>query len=174
MRVEVKFRDERVRAGLLALEKRRKQLTRVFRKLRVPLRQDLAEYAKNQSSPEGSWPRRAPATERRVKERASTHTFTKKHKKPKIGPRRVETSSRQMTDLLGKLPVTVSTRTRGGTAASLIAESKVPWSAIHNEGGVAGRGSQIPARPFVFFSPPFMNTAVKAIEHFMIEGWRSA
>jgi len=172
--LRVDFKDAKVRRGLELMEGRRKSLVRVFRKLRPVLRDELRAAADGQSSPEGSWPRRARSTEDKVEKRASTHTFTRKHKKPKIGPRRVETSTRKMTGLLGKLPETVATRTRGGMFAALIGESKIEWAGVHNAGGVVGRGSVIPARPFVFLSPAFKQRAAIDISKFVAEGWRKA
>lgn len=49
--------------------------------------------------------------------------------------------------ILGKIAQSVS-----GKAKSLEAEvkSKIPWSGVHNEGGVAGHGAVEPERPFLY------------------------
>ncbi len=42
-------------------------------------------------------------------------------------------------------------------------ENKVPWSAVHNDGGVAGKGAQIPKRAFLFFGPGDLEEARKIV-----------
>ena len=46
---------------------------------------------------------------------------------------------------------------------SLRGESRVPWSGIHQDGGTAGRGSRIPARPFLWMSEEFLRLATDRI-----------
>jgi phage gpG-like protein len=71
--------------------------------------------------------------------------------------------------LLGGLPGGVTTKAK---PRSLIAESPIPWAGIHNDGGISGHGSVIPARPFVFFSDSFLKQAERDIAQFVIGGWR--
>jgi phage gpG-like protein len=180
--VKVDFRDAGVQRGLRFFKGHRKALQRVFKQMRVPLREDLQRYATQESGPDGSWPKRKQETERRIKRRARFYTTTKRGKSPKgrsdkgrfvraSGPVRSTVTKRDMSQLLGRLPVAVSTTARGST---LTAQSKVPWSGVHNDGGVAGHGAKIPQREFVFISPPFLVQFVSRVEAAMTRGWREA
>lgn len=68
--------------------------------------------------------------------------------------------------LLGKLASSLEATVSGGT---LVVRSKVPWAGVHNDGGNAGRGASIPARPFLFLEPYDMDVLeAQAIEY--VEG----
>lgn len=49
--------------------------------------------------------------------------------------------------ILGRLASSISSKV---TRGQLIVESKVAWSGVHNDGGTAGHGADIPARPFLY------------------------
>lgn len=49
--------------------------------------------------------------------------------------------------ILGRVALSFKSTVRGGR---LTRESKIPWAGVHNEGGAAGHGATIPARPFLF------------------------
>jgi phage gpG-like protein len=50
----------------------------------------------------------------------------------------------------------------------VVVESRVPWSGIHNRGGAAGRGAQIPPRPFLEVTQDGARAlAAIALEHFL-------
>lgn len=51
--------------------------------------------------------------------------------------------------ILGKLSNSLRAK---GTQTEATLESRVPWSRIHNEGGTAGHGAHIPARPFLLIT----------------------
>ncbi len=89
----------------------------------------------------------------------------KDHAKSKAGPegawvpRSLHTQpKRARRRLLGRLPNAVSYTT---TATSLTAKSRIAWSGVHQDGGTAGRGSRIPARPFLWISSTVLDVAQK-------------
>ncbi len=53
-------------------------------------------------------------------------------------------------EVLGRMSSTLLALAKRNEA---IAESRVPWSGIHNHGGTAGNGARIPARPFLVLTP---------------------
>lgn len=63
-----------------------------------------------------------------------------------LGARIERQQSRVGEKLLGKLASSIVTKVDDGT---LIVESKVPWAGVHNDGGAAGKGAQIPKREFL-------------------------
>lgn len=170
MQFKINFDDAAVQAGLEGMRYRGSRLHEVFKALRPELRDELKRRAKEESGPEGSWAPRAAATRQRLAERGATKTTTRTQRRKKgfSGPLRQTTTTKQLANTLGRLPGSVTTRV---TPRSLIAESKVPWAGIHNEGGTAGRGSRIPARPFVFMSEEFLRQAQRDLADFVFQGW---
>lgn len=164
----VKFHDGGVTRGLLLMERRRRELRTVFRQLRKPLAASLQLAADREQDPETkqAWPARAPSTRRRAEKRASFKVTRERRRRRMVGPLR-ETRTR-MAGTLGTLPTSVRTGARGATLA---AASAVRWSGVHNEGGVVGHSSVIPARPFVAFADDFLELARERIEGFVIQGW---
>jgi phage gpG-like protein len=55
--------------------------------------------------------------------------------------------ARASEKVLGKIASSFRSTIKSGT---LTVESKIPWAGIQNEGGRAGHGAVIPARPFIF------------------------
>lgn len=113
---------------------RRSVIATALKDLKVPMRLDQRDHAKAKSGPDGSWAPRAAST---LASRARA-----KRKLP--------------AKLLGRLPTAVGYK---ATLGEVIAESRVAWSAIHQDGGTAGRGARIPARPFLWISDKLMITA---------------
>jgi len=52
--------------------------------------------------------------------------------------------------LLGQIASSITYEISPGT---LTVFSRIPWAGIHNEGGTAGRGAQIPKRAFLYWTP---------------------
>lgn len=55
------------------------------------------------------------------------------------------------------------------TEDGLTIESRVPWASVHNEGGTAGNGAVIPARPFLFMTPEDEQKLVEIAEDYLTE-----
>lgn len=65
--------------------------------------------------------------------------------------------------MLGKLGSSLRARVSKGL---LVLESAVPWAGIHNEGGSAGKGASIPARPFLYLETEDLDVLVDlALKH---------
>ena len=123
----------------------------VYKELRKPLRQDQAEHAKRREGPAGKWPAKSPFTlarEARARKRAGK----------KRGSRR----------LLGKLPSAIAVK---ADRNKVVAYSRVRWSSIHQDGGAAGRGAKIPARPFLWASQKLLEKARELFENHILGRW---
>lgn len=154
--------------GFKEMIRRTKNLQPALRRLRKPLGDDLADAAKREASPEGSWPRRSRRAERRASGRRARVVRGRTRKAGKRVGARTSVSFRGGRHLLGELPKTVVVRVRRG---SLIAKSGVPWSGAHNDGATVGRGAQLPAREFVFLSPAFQERAEVELADYVVGGW---
>lgn len=160
--------------GFAAMEDAAKRLRPAWAALRRPMRDDQRDHAKAQAGPAGKWPRNSPKTIERAKQMRRGRRKAKARAK---GTRKetVKFSNRKRRQfrasrLLGSLPNrAVQVRQMG--ADGLVAFSRVPWSAIHQEGGRAGRGSRIPARPFLWLSDGFLSTAEKTIADHVAGGF---
>lgn len=146
-----------VEKGLLGLDVRPSALRPVFNELRNPLRDDLKDHARQQEGPEGKWPGRSRRTMSRLTARRRGRTAS--------GRRR---SRRRAGRLLGRLPSLFVVRVSGH---GISAENRAKWSAIHQEGGTAGRGARIPARPFAWISDRFLDLSVEFLAEVMQLGW---
>ena len=178
--LEVEWNDKRVVRGLKMMGARAAGLSKVMRRLRIRLRADLLAYAKSEASPEGSWAPRAQSTMDRLLTRASSHTYVNRERRRRgmrgplqEGPR----VTRKVIEPLGKLPIGRPGARMGTTVigSTLIAKSPVrDISVIQDSGGVAGKGSRIPARGYVFMSPGFLEYARQQLVDWVHEGWRRA
>jgi phage gpG-like protein len=116
-----------VDAALHAL--RNPDLRKAWREAKKPLRLDQRDHAKRQEGPSGAWPGRSPLTTARRSRGAGKRKRARK--------------------LLGRLP---SALTSKSTRTGVSVFSRAKWSAVHQEGGKAGNGARIPARPFLWAS----------------------
>ncbi len=112
---------------------RNPDLRKGWAEARKPLRADQRDHAKRQEGPSGAWTGRSPLTTRRA------GTVVDDGKRNYRRPRK----------LMGKLPSALTSKvTRSGV--TLISRAK--WSGVHQDGGTAGQGARIPARPFLWAS----------------------
>ncbi len=189
--VEIEFRDERVRRDLTEMAKRGSRMHSVFRNLRNVLRDDLRAAAASETSPLGAWPARSLHTAERHAKRGG-RTFVRRQGRRKVGaerrrkisgarvagplrqgalvsgPRREWRDRQSSPHTLGLLPGGIYFN---ASPVSVQARSPVKWAGVHNVGGRVGHGAVIPARPFIFFSPPFMKRAHDEIVAFVVAGW---
>ena len=131
--------------GLDALG-RKSVLAAAMKDLKKPMKLDQREHAKAKSGPEGSWAPRAAST-------LASYARSKK-KLPK--------------KLLGRLPTAVGYR---ATLYSVIAESRVAWSASQQDGGTVGRGARLPARPFLWISDKLMVEAEEVLTNKLLAAY---
>lgn len=89
--------------------------------------------------------------------------FKQVHQGKRVGGEKRQSGKHK---ILGKLGGTLIAKAESNQA---ICESRVPWSKVHNEGGTAGHGAQIPARQFFVFSPNLKQKLEKlTLQHFLL------
>lgn len=132
--IQVIVRTGSVLRGLQALA--RMDNAKVFRRCRPLVRADQRQHAAKQEGPDGAWPPLASSTKERRARMA------------KLG----KTSKRKASSrMLGRLP---GANRMDINRSRLRDMSRVRWSMIHQEGGIAGHGARIPRRTFKWVSEP--------------------
>ncbi len=121
---------------------RRPDLRKAWQEAKKPLRSDQKDHAKRQEGPSGAWVGRSPLTAKRSG--GAVYTPTRK--------------TRRARKLLGRLPTALTSK---ATRSSVTVISRAKWSGVHQEGGTAGYGAKIPARPFLWAS----QAALEAISY---------
>jgi phage gpG-like protein len=113
-------------------------IRKVFSDLRGPVRFDQRHHWRKEEAPSRHWQGLAPSTlERRKRPRGIDRKRGKRLSWP--------------TRLLGRFPTALQMI---ASTRELIARSRVKrFSLIHQEGGVAGHGSVIPSRQYLWISP---------------------
>lgn len=114
-----------------------RELRAVGRDLVKPMRADQRAHAKAQEGPEAKWPPRASSTVAKMRAQG-------RRRRP-----------------LGRLSTAVTYR---ATSHAVIAESRAKWSGVHQDGGTVGRGSKIPARPFLWISDRLIDEAIEILQ----------
>ena len=136
-RVTLQWRD--VERGLEAMP--RVNLRHAFGELKRPLKADQRDHAKKRTGPESLWAPRAPST-------------------LALAGRKIGGWHRRARRPMGKLPTGVRYR---ADATGIRGVSMIRWSAVHMDGGTVGRGSRLPARPFLWISDEMLTTAENTI-----------
>lgn len=139
-----------VERGLAGILRAGRDVAPVLREARKPLREDLRAHQRERRGPDGPWPGPAAGT---VRKRGRT-----------------KSGRRRRGRLLGKLPGQVTIAVQGGD--TLVARNRVPWASVQQEGGAVGRGAEIPARPFLYFGPEFLDDVQAAAAEHITRGWR--
>lgn len=137
MRLDFTLDAREVERGFDRMSKTgRSQLGSAFKTIRPHMKVDQRDHASKQAGPESQWPPRAPSTTAKMR------------------------SARRRRRPLGRL---VGAVTYQASAAGVFATSRVPWSGVHQYGGKVGRGSVIPARPFLWISDKLLEIAMGVI-----------
>jgi phage gpG-like protein len=131
--------------GIRDLLRRADRVGPFFHALLPALRQDQRDHVRQRQGPAQRWPTLSSATV--AKQRAKRKRTRK---------------------LLGRLTTAVQYRA-GADAAR--ATSRVRWSGIHQDGGRAGQGAEIPARPFLWLSEDFLDDATGALLDYVARNW---
>jgi phage gpG-like protein len=94
----------------------------------------------------------------------------REHAKKSEGPegRWPKRATKSRKRLLGRLPGTVKVTSSGNSVSAV---SGVKWSAVHQEGGTAGHGVKIPARPFLWISATLYSKAVELLGEAVAKEW---
>jgi phage gpG-like protein len=123
----------------------RRGLRPLMAELKKPLKLDQKDHSKKRAGPEALWAPRAASTMARMR----------------IGGHRARKP-------LGRLTGAVS-YTADATAVRGI--SRVLWSGIHQDGGTVGRGSRIPARPFLWISDDMLRIAENTLGSALVRAY---
>lgn len=130
----------------------------VFRQMKPVLKTDTARHFNAQQGPDGPWPGRSRGRWKKIRGK-SGNTYKRGKRAGALNARGLKKYRAQ----LGRLRGVYTWRT---AKKRMEMHSRVPWSNIHQEGGVAGRGSRIPARTFLWAGPVALRTYEKlAVEH---------
>lgn len=167
--------------GFAGMKARRATLRTVFQALKRPAAQDHADHAARAMGPDGPWPRRSRATLAKLEERAavvriSRRRRTRRHR-GSSGVTKITFSTTNIArarNILGTLPRSIRF---SASAKELKAESGIRrkgLAEVHNSGGIAGRGSSIPQREYIYWSDRFRRLAAQAIELHVFSGWDPA
>lgn len=146
-----------------------KKLRPAWASLRRPMRDDQTDHARKQAGPEGKWPRNSAKTIERARQMRRGRRKAMKAAKTKAKFSNKTKRQFRASRLLGSLPNrTVKVFQLGGDG--LVGESKVKWSGAQQDGARVGRGSRIPARPFLWFSDAFLAQAEQVIADHIVGG----
>ncbi len=159
--VKVDLRD--VYKGFDSVKRRSKAVGPALRQMRAVLLADQRDHAQKQAGPDGGWdPLQSATTTTRKRTRA-------RNKRNKFTPlRQGQKRKRVATRILGRLPTAFSVKY---TPTSIMVESKIEWSGVHQDGGKVGRGAEIPARPFYWLSDKAKQEALKLLVRHCWKGW---
>ncbi len=153
--------------GFDAMRAAGKDLRPVFRTVREALRQDVQDHFERNEGPEGRWAPYARSTLDRALQRrkfkrkrgASRGHFTKRGEswaRNQLGRLKWPSAHKFIMD-----------------AQSLVYVARTGWAGVHQFGGTAGKGSVIPARPFMWASEKLVNEFRHALIGHLLGGWRS-
>lgn len=133
-----------VERAFSAMERRARALGPVFSSLKAPMRADQAEHQASQMGPDGKWPVRSDATLEKIRSQG-------RRGRP-----------------LGRLP---SSTSYSAGDFGVVGKSRVPWSGAHQDGARVGKGSVLPARPFLWLGRDLLLRAQGAIERALVEAF---
>jgi phage gpG-like protein len=156
-----------VMRSLARAAKAGKDLRPVWKAMRPLLKADLADHAQKQQGPDGAWPRRAASSTAKI---IGATGGLVRLRGGRSGPMRMRkrTLRRLSQPMLGRFRLP-NTYQWSMTGQALRATSRVEWSGIHQEGGRAGRGALIKARPFAWASDGLVDAAVVALRTHLTE-----
>lgn len=115
-----------------------------FRELAPRARQDQREHARQKQGPDAPWKARD--------EKSAARLRRKRKRRP----------------LLGRLPGAIQVKVHPD---AIEISSRAAWSGIHQDGGQANHGAEIPARPFLWWSPDFLGDAEEAALLYVTRNW---
>lgn len=150
-----------VQRGLDAVWKRQLNLRPLWRHQGPRLRRDQRQHFEQRSGPYGGWAPRAPSSVKKILARRKAFFRSGKVKKK---------FQRRLGNQLGRLKTALRLQTdrRGMEIGPL---RKIRWASVHQTGGTVGRGSQIPAREFVWISDEFLDSFMVAYKQFVMAAW---
>ena len=159
--ISVTLEFEDIEKGFRAMQARAIDPRNLFKRQRPLLKDDQKEHFENLEGTTSQWPPRASSSIRRARGNKKK-SFTKRGRLRKAAKRRLRNQ-------LGRLKTFWKFRV---TPQFLEIASGAQWAGIHQAGGVAGHGSRIPQREFVWisddilrqFQDDYLNELIKAWE----------
>lgn len=133
-----------VQAGFRGMLRRSDRSRSFFLELLISARREVRDHQRDRRGETSRWPNRARSTQI-------------SHGK---GPR---------ARLLGRLPWAWKST---ASADGLLMRHMVPWSGVHDRGGVAGRGARIPRRQFSYLSAGFVGDTKSEYADYVLEGYK--
>lgn len=149
-----------------------RDLRPVFKEIGHELRRDIKQHFERNQGPLGQWEQLAASTqEKRVSatggkspsglDRIYFSKGRKQARKAFTAKGKLKGKAlKNIHNLLGRLKTAIKFTS---TRQYLEARSRVKWSSVHEQGGTAGHGSHIPARPFMYASVEFLANAKERI-----------
>lgn len=140
----------------------------VFRPIVERLRGDIREHFANRDGIDGRWPLPANLGERGRGGRLKNYRSLGRRKNLQ-GPRQLNRrGARQLAKQLGRLRSTIEYSVFG---AGVRAVNVVKWAGVHEFGGVAGHGAQIPARSSMYADAGTVDHFVQLLLGHVKGGW---
>ncbi len=164
-RTFVDVRD--VLKGLDAMRAAGRDLRPVFRQVRKDLKEDVQEHFFHNEGPDGRWAPYARSTLDRALHRRG---FRRKR-----GVQRGHFTARGekwARNQLGRLKWPSAWKIKMD-AQTMVMAARTGWAGVHQFGGVVGKGSVIPARPFMWASDKMVTTFEHALVGHLLSGWMS-
>jgi phage gpG-like protein len=168
--MEVDISD--VTRGLNLMHLKAADLRPVFKDLRAVLKEEIAEHFEKNEGPEGPWePRSRAYVEKMTAKPRARSGWSKKKGRMVFGTtRRRRKGSKWESRQLGRFR-SVGAYQFHVEPQQLTMNAKGPWAGIHQFGGTAGKGANIPARPFLWVSDRFVDTFRRSLERHVLSGW---
>jgi hypothetical protein len=137
---------QRAHAALQGIVTQGAALGKAFKQIRPEMKVDQRDHAKAKEGPEAAWPPRAASTLEKLKANG------KRSRRP-----------------LGRLLSAIEYR---ATAKGVTGTSKIKWSSVFITGGTVGRGSKLPARPFLWISNSLLMKAGEILKAHLLERFK--
>lgn len=154
-----------VDAELRDIDRRANDLRPVFRVIRRDVNEELKEHFERGEGPAGDWPAWSQATTEKFLGRLDSRG--RRENVYNRGARAGQLNRRGMRRALNMLGRLKSAWDFQMDRTTLMATSRVPWSGVHQDGGKAGRGARVPARPFMWITQGLQARAASLIARYV-------
>jgi phage gpG-like protein len=127
--------------------RRARNLTSVWRQSAPELKADIRETGRKRQGPDGAWEPLAPATQakrRQQRQSPGGKKWRRKLARATLGQLRMQFDIEWGPKFIRAI-------------------SRIPWSGVHQEGGIVGRGAKIPARVHMWASEKFLGELVERV-----------
>lgn len=151
--------------GTEALRARGRDLRPVFRQVREQLKADVQDHFSRNEGPDGAWAPYAPSTLERA--------LASRGMRRRAGKRRgqlTKKGERWVGNQLGRLKFP-SAHKITIRRDSMAMTARTGWAGVHQFGGIAGHGSHIPARTFLWASDRLQDSFEHALTGHLLDGW---